>query len=317
MQEAVKSDIPGIDIMKFLMAFAVVVIHFTAMFVPDKNDIPSVVQWTMRCAVPFYFIATGYLTSGISGDKTAMAKRGLRFLKVWALWTLIYLPAQFFTGFDPWNDIRSFVYSLLYNGEVGFLWPLWYVYAMALFFIIESYSVNRPCVRRIVRILYCVGFITYSYNLFNPDSVFAEISHWFPERIFYGCQIILLGYYMSLWTEKGSGKLFVALAVMFLLSIVLFISGLPFWDTVGGAAFFVLALALKLRPRDIYLTMRRESIWIYYIHMYILVLIMMFGKSLELDLAQSIALTFASTFILSWLLTYLQKHGKVLSFLIS
>ena len=91
MTRTIKRDIPGIDIFKFLMALAVVLDHFAAIFLPDENAIPVAIRWAMKGPVPFFFITTGFLTYGILDDKEKLLRRGLRLLRIWALWILIYL----------------------------------------------------------------------------------------------------------------------------------------------------------------------------------------------------------------------------------
>lgn len=317
MSAVAKTEIPGIDIVKFIMAIAVAYVHFTAIFIADKNDIPMAVEWFMRCAVPFFFITTGYLTAHSLNDKGKMISRGLRLFRVWALWTLLYLPLIFIDNVSYGEGIYEMAKQLVYTGTVGYTWHMWFIYSMAFFFIFECMLLNRPVLRRIARVVYLFCFVYYSYTMYHYDTLLNSIGDLVNERIVYGFQIILFGVYIRRRYEKGKAKKGMDMAILFVLSMVFYIFDLPCWDTLGGAAFFILAISIKIKPRNLYLTLRSESMWIYYIHMFVLFALFMNYGRLALDTTQLMVLSLILSIVFAWLLTMLQKRIKCLEYLLT
>lgn len=318
MTRTIKRDIPGIDIFKFLMALAVVLDHFAAIFLPDENAIPVAIRWAMKGPVPFFFITTGFLTYGIFDDKEKLLRRGLRLLRIWALWILIYLPTDIFSGFGSSTQPLRTIISLVVEGVTTYSWPLWFLYAMAWFFVIESFLQGRPVLKRISRIVYFVSFMLYSYGLYHYDYWLHRLIVLTPIKVFYGSQLILFGYYLKRWLDRAQGGTAVLTASLAVSSIVLFAFNLPCWNTLCGAAFFMVALRIKARSRKIYLMLRHESMWIYYLHMYILFAVLMLNVRgvLVLDLWPRLAVTFVAVFVLSWVLSRLQTRVKALAYLV-
>lgn len=49
---------PGVDLMKYVMALAVIAIHNSALL--KTLDYPEVFAWLIRLTVPFFFIISGF-----------------------------------------------------------------------------------------------------------------------------------------------------------------------------------------------------------------------------------------------------------------
>lgn len=119
----------GIDLVKVLMAFVVVSIHTT--------------EWPLlgirEVAVPYFFLVSGFFLFGkMTGDRAtdlaAIRSWTLKILRLYLIWTAIYLP---FTVFGFIRDSLSlkqclmlFGRNLLFVGENYMSWPLWYLLAM-------------------------------------------------------------------------------------------------------------------------------------------------------------------------------------------
>ena len=87
--ETAVKDIPGIDIFKFIMAFAVILIHFPPVFDIGHEIYPEVIRWLIRLAVPFFFIVSGYFAYKIINSPDKLRVRGMKMLRIWAIWMLI------------------------------------------------------------------------------------------------------------------------------------------------------------------------------------------------------------------------------------
>jgi len=56
--------------------------------------------------------------------------------------------------------------------------------------------------------------------------------------------------------------------MLFMCSIFIYIMDLPFYEITGGTAIFLIALKIKIQSNLFFLTLRRLSMWIYYLHMF-------------------------------------------------
>lgn len=137
---------PLLDAMKLLMALAVVEIHTKPAGVPDgpAGDFLLAAEGVV---VPFFFIASGFLcfrsvgvadlAPGGPGERRA---RGacLRLLRLYAVWSLVYLPVSFFglwlQGASPLKGALLLARGFLVVGENWCSWPLWYLLASAVGF---------------------------------------------------------------------------------------------------------------------------------------------------------------------------------------
>lgn len=74
---------------------------------------------------------------------------------------------------------------------------------------------------------------------------------------------------------------------------------------------------IKCKPRPTFLTMRHESAWIYYMHMYVLMLLSLVIFTNGASKGIIISCAFVISFALAWLLTKLQKRSRMFSYLVS
>jgi surface polysaccharide O-acyltransferase-like enzyme len=89
----------SIDLCKFIMAFAVVAIH-TLPFADVKNVVfRNIYDTFVGLAVPFFFLASGYLLAvkmdypyGSEGDLHRIQKQLRGMLRLYLTWTVIYAP---------------------------------------------------------------------------------------------------------------------------------------------------------------------------------------------------------------------------------
>ncbi|MGM9862594.1 MAG: acyltransferase family protein, partial [Muribaculaceae bacterium] len=142
----------GVDAMKFIMAFAVVIIHIQCLF---KVEYSASINWFIRLAVPYFFIASGFLTAcrfnnldSLSDKSKYLKRKALRFGKMFLLWLLIYMPISL-VAFDYSDisalskDIVLYVSNVILIGESKFAWPLWYLYSSMIAYFILCVSVRR------------------------------------------------------------------------------------------------------------------------------------------------------------------------------
>lgn len=211
---------------------------------------------------------------------------------------------------------RALLYISSLYGEEAYAWPLWFLYAQAIFFLIESFLPNRQRLRAFVHIIYICALAASSLYLLHSD-LFPKLFTYTPKRAFGGCGFILCGYYLKKYEANIKINRYIFAALLLCLSYVLRVLTMPLWELTGGLALIIIALAIKCKPRPTFLTMRHESAWIYYMHMYVLMLLSLVIFTNGASKGIIISCAFVIFFALAWLLTKLQKRSRMFSYLVS
>lgn len=267
----------GVDIIKFVMAFAVIIIHVTAVTHYD-SAMPPALGWFIRLAVPFYFICSGFLVMrGAGADAGAfrrrLRKKAVRLYRIFGYWLLIYLPITLYectvNSIPLWKDVVGYFINLFILGESSYAWPLWFVYSMVIVFSLLSLSVGRRWLFILLAVLLAaVPAVVWANGYFH--NTFTGIFTMLTARPLGGGVYILAG--MMCWRVEMMSKTlsFLTAAVV---SVVLFWLGAPYWELAGGVALF--CFARQVLPWiggqlscPVCMWMRRMSMWIYYLHMY-------------------------------------------------
>lgn len=127
------NNLSGVDVTKLLMSFSVIGIHS---YIFDQKNLPYFLDFIVSLAVPFFIISSGYLYSRNYGLRTnQLSKTSLKYLRLYVLWVLVYLPLVIFEliQYDGSIYLRSitFVRKLLFTGSNPFSYHLWYLLAVA------------------------------------------------------------------------------------------------------------------------------------------------------------------------------------------
>lgn len=168
-------ELPCVDVWKFLLAFAVVAIHIKFFF---KGFVyPLGISWFLSFAVPFYFIVMGFLLARKLMDKRKeeqliiLKERSKRLFRLFGIWLLIYLPITIYNRFEEnlplFKFIISYIISILCRGETYLAWPLWFIYAAAIFhgflFIVKKY-INKNGIVLLFIFFLIVSLISFFLN---------------------------------------------------------------------------------------------------------------------------------------------------------
>lgn len=144
-------DIAGIDVIKFLMAFAVIAIHCRLSELHGETEWPKAIGFIVSLAVPFFFIASGFLLSRRidSGNLTDLEKqrfirkRSLVLFRIFICWLIVYLPIAIYSysteGTPLFKAITGYLYKAILSGHSMWAWQLWFVYSMAWVFLLFSF----------------------------------------------------------------------------------------------------------------------------------------------------------------------------------
>ena len=120
----------GVYLFKFLMSVLVVMIHTASWKI-----------WGLvETAVPYFFIASGFFLFRKTDGKTPeealdiIGKWILKTLKLYGIWTLVYLPFAVYNYIAeglPWaKAVVHYIRNLVFVGENFLSWPLWYLLAL-------------------------------------------------------------------------------------------------------------------------------------------------------------------------------------------
>lgn len=268
----------GLDVMKFIMALCVVMIHVIA-FNPGWTPGP-VVEYMILLAVPFFFVASGFLLQHkiyrVGQENSAQVVSGYakRIWKMYVCWIIIYLPLSMIG--KAW-EVESHTWgqyvfiqmrSALMLGEVSYSYPTWFLYSLgfAVAFLYVFIKKRLPLWVLFVVGIGGIGLQYLSYHL-ELTSTIANSFHSL-SRITLGSAYVLIG--MMLRCHQHMIRAISVWAAL-VVSVAMYAMGLPFSELVGSYAIFGIASMIKVKTREsLFLLARGESLWIFLIHMYIL-----------------------------------------------
>lgn len=177
-----KKEYAGIDIAKIICAYLVVAIHIPV-FGPSENESIKLLDFAIsnclaRIAIPFFFVASGFFLfrkmTPEHFDAVPARKYVLRILRLYILWTLIYLPLSISLmrengHFLGGSMVLEFIRNFFLTGSYTHLW-----YMNALIFDVIFISIllkNRISPRHI----FTFSLVMYIIGLFG-DAYFGMIA---------------------------------------------------------------------------------------------------------------------------------------------
>lgn len=264
-------QLAGVDLLKLIMAFCVILIHIPPIFYHNSDSIyPNIVKFSIRLAIPFFFVTSGYLLerklSSLNKEYSSdyLQHRIKKLLKIFGYWLLIYFPITIYnficSGEGFVNGIYNYLYNLLTRGESLYAWPLWYLYSMAIVYtLILLFSKINGYKFILILIFTAFALLNWLYETRKVESL--HYVYLWTDRTLGGGIPILLGMFIYRLKNLLYPKLFILVGIT--ISLILYYFNFPFWEFIGGVSLFVLGISLPLNPGKKYLTMRQQSKWIY------------------------------------------------------
>lgn len=288
-----------LDAVKLVCALLVAAIH-----VPPLSSVNwvlnfGVVNCAARIAVPFFFVSSAYFvflkaydSKTCAIDKRAVLKYVLRILRLYAIWSVIYMPFAYinsgstnFLKFSPYYALGFFC-----GTSYGHLWYLGAViYAYLILLALLSLRIKPRTIAVFSLTLYCLGVLTQSwYGLIEPLTHYPQVHSalLFLKSVFgtarnglcEGLLFIMIGMFFAVRPFKLSVKravLFLALSFFLLCAEVFALAKLGWireYDMYIGLIptvffLFYVSITVKLPDSPIYKKIRTLSSLIYYIHM--------------------------------------------------
>lgn len=172
-------QLAGVDVTKYVMAFCVVAIHFRSNYSVYWHY-PKVFEWAIMLAVPFFFIASGYLLQrkfeGLQQKECASIarKRAWKICRLWLCWLLISLPLAIYAYRNITFSValKEYTYGLVVNGWASCAAPMWYLYSLIWICLIVSISVRFRYYKPLLLSFFLVAMFLNWYAAVSQIHIF-------------------------------------------------------------------------------------------------------------------------------------------------
>lgn len=244
-------------------------------------------------AVPYFFLASGFLLGlsldgsfGVQRNDEVLKRFFLRMLKLYLMWTIVYFPLAVqgycIGGATIEKAVKSYVLYLLFVGEHYNSWPLWYLLSSiwtAIYLIIIRHF-KEITFLQLVQHSILISMISFSLNILvkvdNDTLIFYQklikdiVSVSIKNgRIMMGIVYIPFGLYIS--KNKFSKRNYLIILLFGItIGVCLDNQFLRGYSTMLSAiGLFGWSTHLNIKHTDLIERMKKISIWIYFIHMYV------------------------------------------------
>lgn len=288
-----KKQYAMIDIAKYISAILVVCIHTYPLFEISETTNLFFIQTICRMAVPFFFVTSGFFFFRKEFiDKEASFDHLLRFerrlLKIYAIWTVIYLPYTIMdyvrSGFRFYH-IFSYLRDVILNGSY---YHLWFLPALMLGTFIVWWMNMQFSTKRTIQV--CVGLYVVGYliNVYTPVwqslpgisllfGFFTKTLVTSRNGIFFAPIFIMMGYVLAhtkRLPRKTSGLGWLVSFLLLVAEVMLYHKLSILRDLTSMYIFLVpltycmtsFLLSSNRYYKPVYLNLRHESLLIYTSH---------------------------------------------------
>ena len=286
----------GIDVMKFVMALFVVVLHTHPLCNVNETFNFLTADIMGRTAVPFFFTATGFLLEkqiGQQKKREVIAPYIRKLLFLYCIWTMVYLPVIIYdkiivSDMPSTYNLFAIARDFFFTGSYSHLWYLTATaVGLVIVYVLRRYAGERGCII-ILFVLFCMGLLTQSYfglllKIVPVDGLLWKLMKLVKmvmvtcrNGIFFGSIFL----YMGTWIARCNIKTKAYIAVLGLsISILLFAVEASCLQKIGTvreqdmylmllpAVFFLILFALSLTVKTDTVFLRKMSINIYFVHL--------------------------------------------------
>ena len=275
------------------MAILVIGIHTHPLEYVENEIFKLGFSLLSSCAVPFFFMTTGYLLMRklhlrLLNDKLQIIKGTIiKTGKVYILWSVAYLPLKIILAYEYqsyWGKaLLGYIRDCFSFGSYFVLWYLLSAF-YALIFIYYMISRRNTVINIVIYafVIYCFGKMFDAFLAFEgsfPQFVIklrdALAMIFVSGRLTSGFLYITLGmlvyeYYIKLADKKLYVSLFFAGIVEFFVAHYYDIPVDFFGTLLCVVGIFVLTLSIELDNSKLYLQCRTMSVVMYFMHMWVL-----------------------------------------------
>lgn len=308
--EIVSDSNHNIDIWKLIMAFAVVAIHAPEYLFPNDRVYPEAVKVFISLAVPYFFIVSGFFMMkkvdqgcNLICKKTYLLRRAKSLIKIYCYWLIVYLPLSlwgYLSSSDSiYNILKEYIRDVLINGGSLYAHQLWYIYSLSFISLIVALCINwKNSIEYLFVLFFCIRLACY----FDGDVLYSF--HNLTKRILGGGVYVTAGMLCYKYKYRINRQFLITIGGLLLLAISSFAWQIEFTNLFGGVLLFLVVERFKRLPDKInYKNIRAASMWIYYIHMYIVMSLYVLINHTDLVINRWVSLGVAC--LLSYLLARL------------
>ena len=290
-----KSNSLTIDICKFLGAYMVVAIHTTPWNLFGTGAFNTVYLNFIYCAVPCFFMASGYLLAGrmewpltAKDNLPKVAHAFFKMLKLYLLWSLAYLPLAIFdyrrSGFGVREAAIRYIKGLVFSGEHYGSWMLWYmisaIYALGIIYLLLKIKVNPWAITALGLVFILCGaaldMLSGTTNDISPAINFIRKLTTGNGKVFRGLFYISFGMLLTkikipVWAD-------VLITLCGFAGCVAFNKYTGFFVILCAVGLFGIIISVKVPYVSDRKILRRASMIIYFMHLYVyMILVLRFG----------------------------------------
>ena len=279
----------SMDLAKFIMAFAVIAIHTDPLGDCDNAYVIAWFESTVGMAVPFFFLASGYLLAKklpfpySESDIPVIRRSWIKSLNMYLKWMLIYTPLSLYhsvvTKIPPVKAAAGYIRGLFLVGEQYNSWHLWYllstVYTLMLVMLLFRMHITP---RRLLLVGLLFSAISFGADwLVGVKGDMPAVCRIMQEfirvstcngRILRGMIYIPIGMYLA---HKPLPKLANEALFVIGFALNLFVEGWigSYMLMMSSIGLFGIIEGIRLKDHPVYPWLRQMSTIIYLIHMYV------------------------------------------------
>jgi surface polysaccharide O-acyltransferase-like enzyme len=220
----------NIDILKVVLAFMVIAGHLfpTNEIISKTGTFYYYINGFIRITIPVFLMISGYYLRNHIKNREYLKKYGIRILKLFLVWQIIYLPIIFSLYLKKQVDLERVIYDIIYGTG-----HLWYLIAMAqavfLIYLTRKLSVNNKMILAfsILFIGYFFQFILATEIVKNETIVYTNyIIGTTRNFLFFAFPFMLLGTIYDSWKAYvyKFRLIFIPLTILFFLEIAYYYS---------------------------------------------------------------------------------------------
>lgn len=289
----------SLDAAKLFMAICVVAIHTNPLYGCKNQTAVSIYTAIVSCAVPFFFICSGFLLGKkINQSKEdsclAVKKSAVRMLKLYVIWSAIYLPPAIMdyisSGNSVLHNLAHYIKGFVVNGEHYNSWMLWYLlssfYALVMVYFLLKHRLSIEKITVLGAVLLCGYFILSGINDYSSllPGEFTKVKRLIDITIGNGKPLqgffyIPLGILLS---KKQINPRISAVVFIFsfIVTVLLNQSLGRITLVITAAALFCTVKGIEFPDSKAYFFMRKLSTGVYFIHLYawMIVYFLMYGE---------------------------------------
>ncbi len=292
----------NIDLIRLVATFMVVAIHIYPLSIFNDALDYTFTRILFRCAVPLFFLITGYyILPRALKDIARLKDYTKKIAKIYFLSIMIYLPVNIYNGYFTNFNIIMLLKDIFINGT---FYHLWYFPALILGIWVTYLLVNmfNKKTSLIVVFLYLIGIFGDAYYGISVNIPFLKFIYSFIFRIFNyarnGLFMAPIFLYMGYAFKTNSTKLnFKTNTIVCIISLILMlIEGLILkkFSIPKHTSMYIFLIPLMYNLFAILInsnksnkTIRNLATWIYILHPLFIIIIRLMSKILNIGFIAS------------------------------